>query len=390
MDILRELPKIPKLQMHKVFELKKQKALKSERYTSRSCSERYSIDSDNKSRTCRISGDINHLIFSERKNDVYSHFDHIREEIEQFNIDYTLFDNPIRSLDLSALELQVIPSLNEVSNLDCLFMSRNNIPVIDLSQHKQFNGLKCLIMCSSNIKTITYLPPTLSFLDISENQILSLRDIYLPEHIEILYASNNKINDIWWKSMPKYMVKLHLEGNEICKIHHIPPNVQFLELSSNYIKYIPKLGKKLQTLCLNKNKIVNIRNISSSLRNLYLTENKISVLLNLPEGLIALDISDNEITKIQNLPNSLEYLYISDNFLSKIENLPIKLIELDVSGNDIIEISNIPYSVQKLHIADVPIEIIDMWNNKSSMQIFGPFDEYISWEEMMNLQKRKD
>ncbi|KAK6201054.1 uncharacterized protein RJT21DRAFT_31241 [Scheffersomyces amazonensis] len=161
---------------------------------------------------------------------------------------------------------------------------------------------------SSNIKHLT----KLKNLDLSFNNIKTIKNIETLTELENLYFVQNKIKEIQNLETLTKIKNLELGGNKISVI------------SETLNKLV-----NLEQLWLGKNRIERFENMTN-LSNLKI-----------------LSIQSNRITKIEGLDKlvNLEELYLSHNGIEKIENLEnnTKLTTLDITSNRITKLENLSH-----------------------------------------------
>jgi internalin A len=189
------------------------------------------------------------------------------------------------------------------------------------------------------ISKIEYLPESLTFLDISYNQIKKLENI------------------------PPELKQLIIRYNNVSKLESIPDNITYLNIRNNYISKLENLPYDLTFLNISKNKIERLENLPPKLTDLKIFSNEIEKLESLPESLKFLDIGSNQIVTLNQLNSGLNYLRIGNNKLTSLENLPSTIESLDVRYNKISDLTPIKDSLLELKV-----EII--WNfNPGKKQI---------------------
>ncbi|CAG9314137.1 unnamed protein product [Blepharisma stoltei] len=200
-----------------------------------------------------------------------------------------------------------------------------------LNLPKQFSRLNYLLekatnlvhlsLKDCNLRYIPFLPETLTYLNLSENQIFSLKEkIPAIAGLEVLSAAYNQITEIpnELKNLKK-LQELNLSNNKISKVDHSPldgmASLGTLNLASNQLKEISfVLGdmSSLEVLILSNNGIEmlpdNFFHEDSEVSYLHLSYNplkEISGSISLLKGLIKLDLRS---TKIKSLPFSIKDL----------------------------------------------------------------------------------
>ena len=250
---------------------------------------------------------------------------------------------------------------------------------------------------------ILALLPSLTSLDLCDNQISDISFLENLTNLTSLYLSDNQISDISFLEKLPNLTSLYLSDNQISDISFLEklPNLTSLYLSDNQISDISFLENlpNLTSLYLRSNQISDISFLENltNLTSLNLSDNQISdysFLENLP-NLTSLYLRSNQISDIsflENLPN-LTSLYLSDNQISDIsflENLP-NLTSLDLSDNQISDISfleNLP-NLTSLYLSDNQISDISFLENLPNLTSlylsFNQISDYSFLEKLTNL-----
>ena len=186
--------------------------------------------------------------------------------------------------------------------------------------------------------------------------------------------------------------KLEIDDNYLNQLFHLDKiinilkQIEFLDLSNNNLKFIPKLDKYLNIQFLN----ISFNNISTSIENNNLIElscqyNNITSIKS--KTLTRLNATNNQITNID-IPNiltliissnkinwiesnlNLNYLECIDNNLTKIDNM-INLEELYIGNNNIVSIKNMP-KLKVLNCVGNPIQKIRYFPNLKILMTSNP------------------
>lgn len=153
-------------------------------------------------------------------------------------------------------------------------------------------------------------------LDLRDQGITDVGQIFVAEGITDLILSSNQISDLSGLKLPGSLKKLFLGRNNISNIDNL------------------QLPEGLETLSLGANQISSISNanLPSSLKQLFLTNNQFNSfnqLDNLPNSIVELDLDDNQITGgTFDAPSNLIKLNLSGNPVGKLENLVINAANL--------------------------------------------------------------
>jgi len=163
------------------------------------------------------------------------------------------------------------------------------------------------------LKEVPQIPDDVTELNLSNNQILELKEGIFPSGLYKLNLSNNKIVELKEGIFPTGLQILGLSYNQIIELKKnvFPRGLQELYLSNNQISELNEgvIPQGLQLLSLPSNQIVELKEnvFPSELKELYLSYNQI---IELKEGVF---------------PQGLQHLYLNNN---NIVELPIHLINL--------------------------------------------------------------
>jgi Leucine-rich repeat (LRR) protein len=232
--------------------------------------------------------------------------------------DITLREKDISNLPISllilscTLEDNIHYDFSHLVNLKSLHCGGHDHSQITLPN--SLIKFRCHI--DKNIK-IYNLPNSLKSLEYHKS-LVSLPE--LPDSLEILICSNNKIEEL-----PK-----------------LPNSLEILDCSNNNIKELPKLPSSLKKLICNTNDIKNLPALPNNLLELNITDTFVKYLPILPKSLKLLLCINCSLQKLPELPDSLEILDCSHNFISQITRLPKSLINLNCDNNNISELTNLP------------------------------------------------
>ena len=252
-------------------------------------------------------------------------------------------------LDLSLTSLFEIPSLPP--NVQRLDISSNNIRTIRASDLP--DSLIELTCNYNDLEVIEKLPPNIRILDCMWNHMKTLPDI--PASLEFLHCSHNRLqaipeppidsrlrvltcghNRIVYLPKMETIYCLSAEFNSIQAFPTCGPNTYFVGLGYNCIEVVPDtLPRGLTEIVLTRN---NIRTIDH---------------VRFPPGLITLSIGENPILNLPaNLPNRMDTLNCGQMRLSTLpDTLPTGLVSLSFAYNDITEIPDtLLERCPKLHI----------------------------------------
>ena len=187
------------------------------------------------------------------------------------------------------------------------------------------------------------LPPVLTRLDVSKNNILTDGLCYeWPNTLEELHLEDNAIRDLFAVShWPTHLKKLYLDGNPLDECFLVLPSLEVLSCSYSSLRHSNILPPQLKVLDAFYNRIRKLGKLPQTLEHCNLAYNQLasySIFFHpLPQNLKYLNLAGNRIQTIpENLPDTIETLLLSKNKIVKIpENLPKNLLQLDVSTNRI-------------------------------------------------------
>ncbi|CAG8501237.1 10209_t:CDS:2 [Acaulospora morrowiae] len=313
--------------------------------------------------------------------DLYFHSTHIVNEMKNLTIDAESENVPsdeysFRMTHDTLVELltDVEPDKNHWKLMRKVDLSSRNLESLNHLDHlmpklkeldANFNLLRYLTGLPSTITTLqirsnrlTSLTgfahlPNLEYLDISQNRIESLIDLYRLEHLREVCADDNLITSCSAFLRISGLVKLSLRGNKIksvdfgsCEMHRL----EFLDLSANRLEAIENVESldALKALYLNCNALTSfgVKKPMPQLNSLHITYNKLSVLdVGSFPNLRLLWVDGNRLKTIKR-PETLAFL---ETFSARDQNgNPIKTLEsiidfykleyLELSGTSIKEL----------------------------------------------------
>ncbi|TAG86671.1 MAG: hypothetical protein EAZ20_12320, partial [Bacteroidetes bacterium] len=256
-------------------------------------------------------------------------------------------------LNLRSNQISDISSLQSLTNLTHLYLSRNQIS--DLSSLQSLTNLMHLYLSENQILDISSLQSltNLTELNLSVNQISDISSLQSLTNLTELDLSVNQISDISSLQSLINLTELNLEGNKISDISSLQSltNLMHLYLSENQISDISSLQSltNLTHLYLSRNKISDFSSLQSltKLELLYLQNNQISDLSSLQSltNLTELLLSNNQISDISSLQSltNLTKLYLHNNQISDISSLQslTNLTSLNLGRNQISDISSL-------------------------------------------------
>lgn len=287
------------------------------------------------------------------------------------------------NLKNNALVHQSFNEFATLQNLEVLDLSGNNLTYF--SSKGVFKKLHTLFLNNNSLDSFNFdvfEKPTscLKILDLSYNNLIEMDFSLLPENLESINISNNKISKVQnWKEL-RHIEKVDLRRNNIRVIDDsVGPGIKYLYLSWNNIEHLePFLFNRVKSLIeldLSHNMLTVIdQELFSNfvyLQNLYLNDNKISVLgmgcFNNLATLKSLNLSHNFISNLEfgtfSGLDSLEELDISHNsftFINENSFHVLENLERLFLDNNLITTINVPDLLE--HLPN--LKLITLQNNK--------------------------
>jgi Leucine-rich repeat (LRR) protein len=211
-----------------------------------------------------------------------------------------------------------------IKYLNCSF---NQIGLIDFFHS---NIIFLVIKNSINFDfNIIKLPPTLIYLDCSNNEIDKI-NLDRLKNLKYLICCENSLKDINNIKLPKKIKYLDLSGCLLnsFSINSNTPKIEYLLIKKNSLESIDLSNlTKLKYLDISSNPKLNFNpnNLPSGLKVLLCSDTNCSDFYNLPLSLKKLDCSHNKISNLDYLPESILWLNCSNTKVSNLSNLPIGL-----------------------------------------------------------------
>lgn len=117
-------------------------------------------------------------------------------------------------------------------------------------------------------------------------------------------------------------------------------------------------GSLVRTLDLTRLGLTEIPELPINIQRIWLQDNKIKNIYMLPPQLTFLNLSSNELEFIDtDLPETLTYLLVQRNKLQCLPYLPDSLEIINMSYNNINTLSNIPRNLDRLYCWDNPVQL---------------------------------
>lgn len=252
-------------------------------------------------------------------------------------------------------------------NLTSITMNKTKFKKLSVPKSvKKLEKLKSLEISNSNIDEITYFPPNLEELKVT-NCLLSLFEASnAPPTLTILSLENNLVELFLDGTFLSNLTEINLSSNKLKHIPILPESVEKLMLNSNEIEKIENLEslQNLKHINLGGNSIKVFENIPFTVEHINLNKNKIEfvdftgfiqlkefrahsneilfILSEFPENITYIDLSQNNVMIIPKIGKFIKYLDLSYNKLKKMPELEsIKNLEtFDITSNDDIELTD--------------------------------------------------
>ena len=90
----------------------------------------------------------------------------------------------------------------------------------ELMPFRQFDNLEVLILMGNNIRGMDFslIPPTVTWLNLDNNQLTAVGDCSHCTHLSVLYVQSNHINHIDWRNLPPSLTQLRLNNNQVTTV----------------------------------------------------------------------------------------------------------------------------------------------------------------------------
>ena len=269
-------------------------------------------------------------------------------------------EGEVIQLSLAECELEEIPNLTNLENLQALDLSHNKIShIVGLDK---LTNLQSLDLRSNQLTRIEGLDKltNLQSLDLRSNQLTRIEGLDKLTNLQSLNLWNNQLTRIEGLDKLTNLKSLNLWKNQLTRIEGLDKltNLKSLDLSWNQITSIEGLEKlsNLDSLDLSSNQLTRIEGLDklTNLRTLRLSNNQLMRIEGLDKltNLQSLDLSGNQLTRIEGLEKltELSFLYLGNNQLTCIEELGklFDLYSLDLGSNQLRSIEGLEH-LSKLH-----------------------------------------
>jgi hypothetical protein len=250
------------------------------------------------------------------------------------------------------LSITDILDKNESEKNKLLNFDGDDIKIREIPERiKTFDWVESIIIDSTSIEFIEYMPPNVTKVVIKNNNNLQFFDAsILPDCVKILNCFNNNIREII--GLKNGINDLNLSANSFIEINcEIPESVTVLDISANSkLEKIPKLyndGENIITINMSNTSITTIDHLHDNIVKIEACRCNISVINKLPKKLTNLkayistieaincefpefieeaDLYNNSIVACASFPKTIKYVDLSYNNLTTI---PIVHIESD-------------------------------------------------------------
>lgn len=288
----------------------------------------------------------------------YRDNEQVKETIEILKDDGYKMDLQCKILQLDNQRLQNI--LHENLETYSQLIIINNIDTIDTLPDvlKEFVWLKTIKINNTSINHVKNIPETVKILYIYNNDKLTIIDekSEFPMGLERLSLNSNSLTSVDFKYLPPNIDWLNLSTNHISIIKNtdLLTKLEILQLQENKLQELPRISDTIQKMDISCNQIKTIDWLPYSLTELDCSNNRLDKLFDCPPYLYKIFAYKNNITQITQLPDNVTNLDLSQNKINILENLPTKLFELDMNDNQIrdFNIENIPTTLRILDISD--------------------------------------
>lgn len=239
------------------------------------------------------------------------------------------------------------------------------------------NLVECLFSAGTELKINglelsslpLHLPPGLTLLDISENQLPLLPK--LPVTLTRLNAAFNQLTSL--PVFPDGLQQLAVSHNLLTTLPELPQDLKILDASHNQLTMLPTLAAGLIDLDVSYNQLYQTPLLPAGLTSLSANNNRFGNLGNLPPALTRLNASNNLLTTLGALPVNLKGLFVENNQLTRLPDLPVGLTALDASYNPLNLLPALPPALSELvcdncHLQTLPplpngMKILHVENN---------------------------
>eukprot|EP00834_Sanchytrium_tribonematis_P005963 NODE_400_length_8090_cov_0.771522.p1 type:complete len:676 gc:universal NODE_400_length_8090_cov_0.771522:1226-3253(+) len=267
----------------------------------------------------------------------------IMTRIFSISADCPTLINFLKSLNLHSTDpylYQIIPADCCNNQLGDPQMGTITIGCVDIGSNQYITTLYIQnVKINGEIKS-QFIPSTLSTLVISNTPLNCSIPVDLPDHLQVLHLTNNKLQGSIPNTMPSRLVDLQLSRNQLNILPDLFPNsITTLYLDHNQFTKMPPIPQNIQYLDISNNFIFdNLPELSSFHLKLFNAINNLifGAIPILPALMTSLNLQHNQLNgSFPNLPNSIIELKLSFNRLSgNLSNSwPLDIAIVDLSHN---------------------------------------------------------
>ncbi len=275
-------------------------------------------------------------LFGENKN--------LREDLRASNMIQTAFECDSESLVLNKAEFKnntVSKKITKLEKLKLLEINDCNLEEISYFPPNVEN-LK-VTDCVLKIFDTTNAPDTIKSLSLENNLIEFFLDGNLLKNLTDLNLSSNKLEHI--PILPVSIITLKLTNNNIEKIDNLNEliNLKLINLAGNFIQTFENIPFTVEYINIAKNSIEFLDlTLYTELKQIKAHSNELQMVENLPETLECIDFSQNNLTYSPKIGSKVKYLDLSYNKLQKFPEIVStdNLETFDITSNDDMELTN--------------------------------------------------
>jgi hypothetical protein len=201
--------------------------------------------------------------------------------------------------------------------------------------------------------------PQLLYLSIFKNQLVNFE---FPPNLQYINMKNNFVEMLC--NFPGSLVFLDCSHNNLRHLSGLNHELKELLFTHNPLEYFPYIdyGFNITSIQGSYTGIRKIFSLPTKLRTLIMNDCKLSEVCEFPSTLTELDLSSNYLRSIPRLYYGLIDVRLNDNFLVHLPNIPLSVSTLDISGNKK-TLKHIPNELKERHIPDFKYDNSDDEND---------------------------
>lgn len=161
-------------------------------------------------------------------------------------------------------------------------------------------------------------------------------------------------SDIFLRFKNLRVLELKGSLQKLINLPSLPPSLKFLNCSNNKLTQLPELHFGLTSLICTNNELSYLPKLPESLEQLHCYENNLTSLPELPKSLKNLSCHSNLLTSLPILPPNLLCLSCPNNQIKHLPSLPSLLDRINCSNNCIHYLPEIPDSLEELICGNNP------------------------------------